>query len=95
MIKAIVFTSDSCPCCRIFEKIVIDGLKRKFPIEFELINVSKNPDLVEKYNIEIVPTLILVKDGEVIGGFMGYSDLRTAETAIKKQLKAKCYGKYP
>ncbi len=94
MIKAIVFTSDNCPYCRIFEKIVVNELKRKFPIEFELVNISKNPDLVEKYNIGIVPTLILVKDGEVISGFMGYSDLKTAEAAIRKQL-AKCYGKYP
>ncbi|ADB58047.1 thioredoxin family protein [Archaeoglobus profundus] len=95
MIKAIVFTSDSCPYCRIFEKIVLNELKRKFPIEFEVVNISKNPDLAEKFNIEIVPTLILVKDGKVIGGFMGFSDLKTAEAAIKKQLKANCYGKCP
>lgn len=95
MIKAIVFISDSCPYCRIFEKIVVDKLKRKFKIEFEFINISKNPDVVEKFNIEMVPTLILVKDGEVIGGFMGYSDLKTAEAAIKKQLEANRYGKYP
>ncbi len=83
--RALVFVSKNCPYCRHFEKVV-RKLEEEFEIDFERVDVDLNPELSEKYGIMILPTLVLVNGDEVIGGFMGFADYKTAYTTIREQM---------
>lgn len=83
--KAIVFTSKHCPYCRHFE-IVVERLKKEINIEFEIVDVDENWELAEKFEVVMLPTLVLTNRGEVVGGFMGFADYNTAFEAIKEQI---------
>jgi len=87
VLRALVFVSRWCPYCRYFERVVA-RLRLKFPeIEFEFIDVERNPELAEKFDVEMLPTTILLSGEKVVGGFMGFVDERTAERSLRDQLK--------
>ncbi len=87
MLRALVFVSERCPYCIYFKK-VIEKLKRRLPdIAFEFIDVGKNPELARRFEVEMLPTTILLKGDEVIGGIMGYVDEKTALKSITKQIE--------
>ncbi|WP_202320126.1 thioredoxin family protein [Archaeoglobus neptunius] len=85
--KAIIFTSRYCPYCRYFERNV-EKLREEIGIAFEVVDVDRNPELAERYDVTILPTLVIVENGEVVGGLMGYADYQTALEAIKEQISA-------
>jgi thioredoxin 1 len=87
--KALVFTSRYCPYCRAFEKIV-ERLKEELngTVEFEIVDVDEKRELAENYDVLMLPTLVLTDGGEVVGGFMGFADYRTARDAILEQISA-------
>jgi thioredoxin 1 len=83
--KAIVFTSKYCPYCRHFETVV-ERLKKEINIEFEIVDVDEKWELAEKFEVVMLPTLVLINKGEVVGGFMGFADYNTALEAMKEQI---------
>ena len=87
--RAIVFTSKYCPYCKVFER-TIERLKNELDglVEFEIVNVDENRELAEKYEVMMVPTVVITKGDEVVGGFMGYADYKTAHEAILEQISA-------
>ncbi len=89
MMKAIVFTSKQCPYCRAFEKIAA-RLKEELDemVEFEIVDVDERRELAVKYDIMMLPTVVLTNGGEVVGGFMGFANYRTARKAILEQISA-------
>ncbi len=95
MMKAIVFTSNYCPYCRVFKRTVerlkneLDGL-----VKFDVVNVDENRELAEKYEVMMVPTVVITKGDEVVGGFMGYADYKTAREAILEQILASPKSNY-
>jgi len=45
-------------------------------------------ELAEKYEVMMVPTVVIAKGNEVVGGFMGYADYKTARETILEQISA-------
>jgi len=87
VLRALVFVSRWCPYCRHFERIVAK-LRIKFPeITFELVDIERNPELAKKFEIEMLPTTIILNGDDAIGGIMGFVDERTAEKSLRDQLK--------
>jgi len=60
--KILKFYSRSCVPCKMMDPL-LDKLSSEFGIEVENINISET-DLVIKYEIRSVPTLILIDDNE-------------------------------
>ena len=61
------FFAEWCgPCKR--QGPILEDLKNKMGDSFELkkIDVDQNMELAQKYGIQVVPTLIIEKDGKVI-----------------------------
>lgn len=53
------------------------------------IDIDKNQDLSNEYNVRSVPTLILFKDGEAVWRVSGVQQAEVLETKIKEYLTGK------
>lgn len=70
--KVIVdFYGVGCGNCRMLEPILLD-LEKAYPdIKFLKVNVDTAPTLIRRFNITALPTLLLVKNGNIIQPFVG------------------------
>lgn len=68
-IKLYDFYTEYCQPCKQLSRI-IDSLKKEFEgnenVEIIKVNVDVEPELSSQYNIRSVPTLIYLKDNEVV-----------------------------
>lgn len=64
---------------------IVDELEMEFSREWKIrrIDIEKQPDEAANYDIEIVPTFILQKDGKEIGRMAGM----IGEETLKRRLK--------
>lgn len=60
------FWAEWCmPCKRLAP--VLDAVAAQNPaVKFVKVNVDENPNLASTYNIRAIPTLILIKDGNIV-----------------------------
>jgi len=77
------FTADWCgPCKRV--RPIVEELNRDGDIKFQLIDADVNLDLVKKYEIKSVPTVILLEDNVEIDRIMGAQTREQLETFINQ-----------
>ncbi len=50
------------------------------------VNVDENQDLAQKYEVMSIPTMFLVKNGEVVDSFMGAMNKQTLTEKIEQHL---------
>lgn len=61
-----------CGPCKMLSPIV-DELSEEMPnVKFFKVDVDENEELVEMFNIEAMPTLIVLKDGKVVNKSVGF-----------------------
>lgn len=63
---------------------IIEDLAKKMGdgVEIRKIDVDQHMDLAEKYQIRVVPTLIIEKDGKVVQSLEGVTDAATLEKIL-------------
>ena len=78
------FRADWCGACKSLDPL-IDKLANKYSGEavFGRVNVDNNPNLVKKFRVSGVPTLLVAKDGEVVDKMMGVSSPQDLESKIR------------
>lgn len=62
-----------CTACKQVEP-VYNKIKEKYKneIEFKEVDVNKDSDLANKFNVEYTPTFVITKlDGDILTGFIG------------------------
>ncbi len=66
------FFADWCPPCQILSPI-LEKLEKEFgeKIVFAKINVDESPLTAQKFGINPIPTVVLLKGGEPIASFVG------------------------
>ena len=71
--RYILFTLPHCPKC----PTVVDFLDLQ-GISFEQIDASdaKNEDIVQKYGIGTVPTLVVLNQGKIVDMASGFEDIQ-------------------
>lgn len=69
------FYASWCNPCKMLAP-VMDEIAREYSSKVRVckINIEAEPEIAEKYRIKSVPTLILFKQGDVIGTRHGYLD---------------------
>lgn len=69
------FYSKTCGPCK-----VMDLNLKKLGVDYKEIEVQENPDLVEKYNVRGIPTIIKIDDeGNIIDSFTGVMSVTQLE----------------
>jgi len=60
--NVLYFTADWCQPCRMF-KPVLQSVTSNLGIQVQMINVDSSPELVQRYSVTSVPTLIIEQGG--------------------------------
>src|SRR5689334_12835994 len=68
----IEFGAPRCPPCRMIEPEVAKIAERYAGrVRVLACNVDDNPELADRYSVLSIPTLLMFKDGEVVGQLVG------------------------
>lgn len=78
------FFATWCPPCKALTPIVEEAEKENTDIKFLKINVDDEQELAIKYGIMSVPTLVLIKDGQVINSSVGLISKKELQEFIDK-----------
>jgi thioredoxin 1 len=84
-LKILKFEADWCGPCQQM-KPIFNQVSKEFgsQVSFQSIDVDKNPALAETYKVELLPTVVAVKDGKVVGRSTGFMDAAKLKGFIKK-----------
>ena len=65
MIKILKFESDSCPQCKALSA-TLERITKEYKIDIKSIDIEEdnNQDLIKKYNIRSIPTLIFLNEDQ-------------------------------
>ena len=83
MIKILKFESDSCPQCKALSAI-LERIIKEYKIDMKSIDIEEdnNQDLIRKYNIRSIPTLIFLNEDKEYNRFVGNQSYATINKII-------------
>ena len=78
MIKILKFESDSCPQCKALS-IILERISKENKIDIKSIDIEEdnNQDLIRKYNIRSIPTLIFLNEDQEYNRLVGNQSYAT------------------
>lgn len=81
------FTATWCGPCRMLTP-VLNEIKQQFyyNVKFEDIDIDSNPEIVKKYGVISVPTIVLEVNGKEVRRIHGVSSKMTYVNAINENL---------
>lgn len=77
MLKVIKFSKDGCRPCVILKNVLSEIIFENYESELVQINISEQPEYIEKYGLTSVPVLVFIKDGKEIDRINGLTDVDT------------------
>ena len=83
MIKILKFESDSCPQCKALS-ITLERISKENKIDIKNIDIEEdnNQDLIRKYNIRSIPTLIFLNEDQEYNRLAGNQSYATINKII-------------
>lgn len=83
MIKILKFESDSCPQCKALS-ITLERISKENKIDIKNIDIEEdnNQDLIRKYNIRSIPTLIFLNEDQEYNRLVGNQSYATINKII-------------
>ena len=82
----IAFWAEWCGPCRMLAPTVDAIANERNDIVVGKINVDDEPKLAVSFGIDSIPTLIIVKNGEIAGKLVGYNSKTIVESFINKTI---------
>lgn len=79
------FHKELCPHCKNMEKVLIKFSAKAPSVEIYSIDSEIHPELMKKLSFERVPTLVFVRNGEVVkvhSGLMNPRELKTLHASL-------------
>lgn len=88
-ISVVDFWADWCGPCKMIAPI-LENVSSKFKdndtVNIYKVNVDKEPSIAQKYGVSSIPTLVFIKNGEVIKSAIGVQPEATITNAIEHLL---------
>ena len=83
MIKILKFESDSCPQCKALS-VTLERISKENKIDIKNIDIEEdnNQDLIRKYNIRSIPTLIFLNEDQEYNRLVGNQSYATINKII-------------
>lgn len=83
MIKILKFESDSCPQCKALSA-TLERITKEYKTDMKSINIEEdnNQDLIRKYNIRSIPTLIFLNEDQEYNRLVGNQSYATINKII-------------
>ena len=83
MIKILKFESDSCPQCKALSA-TLERITKECKIDMKSIDIEEdnNQDLIRKYNIRSIPTLIFLNEDQEYNRLVGNQSYATINKII-------------
>ena len=80
------FWAEWCGPCRMLSPIIDAIAEQRSDITVGKINVDNEMELANKFGIESIPTLVIVKGGEISARMVGYNSKAIVEGFIDKNI---------
>lgn len=83
MIKILKFESDSCPQCKALSA-TLERITKEYKTDMKSIDIEEdnNQDLIRKYNIRSIPTLIFLSEDKEYNRLVGNQPYATINKII-------------
>ena len=83
MIKILKFESDSCPQCKALS-VTLERISKENKIDIKNIDIEEdnNQDLIRKYNIRSIPTIIFLNEDQEYNRLVGNQSYVTINKII-------------
>ena len=83
MIKILKFESDSCPQCKALSA-TLERITKEYKTDIKNIDIEEdnNQDLIKKYNIRSIPTLIFLNEDQEYNRLIGNQSYATINKII-------------
>lgn len=65
------FWAPWCGPCRMLSPVVDEIAEEESTIKVCKVNIDEQPELAEKYGVMTIPTLLIIKDGEIVNRSVG------------------------
>jgi thioredoxin 1 len=70
-----------CRPCKVMSPIIAEIAKEHKEVKFVKVDIDKNEELAIKYNVINIPTMLIVKNGEITKTFIG---IMSKENIVKE-----------
>ena len=82
MIKLTRFTAPWCAPCRMLAPVLMELEKEHPEVEFQTVDIDKNPEAGEAYQIRSVPTVVFLKNETHVKTLVGAHPKKTYQEAL-------------
>ena len=90
-IRIIDFYADWCVPCKQYD-VILPELTEELGFELEKVNVEFNQDMVDQYEVQGLPTLVILDGDSKVGQLEGASSKQVLKDKLKKMLGSKMPG---
>ena len=66
------FFATWCPPCKMLAPVLEKVSESRQSFKIVKVNIDQNPDKASEYDVEVVPTLLVFKDGKMVKKSEGY-----------------------
>jgi thioredoxin 1 len=81
MDKVIDFHATWCSPCKV-QKPILEKVAKELGVEVEYVDIEEQPEMAAKYKVRSVPTMVILKDGEIKNTLVGFHK----ESMLKEKL---------
>jgi len=86
-IVVVDFWAPWCGPCRTL-KPILEKLAKEYGFILAKVNTDENPDIAQEYGVHGIPDVKIIKDGEVVDGFVGALPETRVRAIIEKYIKS-------
>ena len=76
------FWATWCGPCRMQAPVLEEAEEKISALKVCKVNVDEQPDLAVEFRVSAIPTLVFMKDGDVVRTAVGYHDFQALEAII-------------